>query len=68
MAIQNIGLYMDGHQLENQTYQGEFLIFGHTHEPFVKMEKKIANTGSWVEPFATYLEIDAEGVTLKSVV
>ena len=53
--------------LINQTYPGEFLIYGHTHEPFVKMEKKIANTGSWVKPSATYLEIDAEGVTLNNV-
>jgi hypothetical protein len=30
------------------------------------MENKIANSGSWVEPSATYLEIDAEGITLKS--
>jgi len=29
----------------------------YTHEPFVKMEKKIANTGSWVKPSATYLFI-----------
>jgi UDP-2,3-diacylglucosamine pyrophosphatase LpxH len=53
-------------KLINERYKGEFLIYGHTHEPFVKMEKKIANTGSWVKPSATYLEIDAEGVTLKS--
>jgi len=46
--------------------KGEFLVYGHTHEPFVKMEKKIANSGSWVKPSATYLEIDAEGITLKS--
>ncbi len=43
-----------------------FSIYGHTHEPVVKMEKKIANMGSWWKPSATYLEIDAEGVTLKS--
>ncbi|MCK4396316.1 UDP-2,3-diacylglucosamine diphosphatase [candidate division WOR-3 bacterium] len=54
-------------ELIKETYQGEFLIYGHTHEPFVKMEKKIANTGSWVKPSATYLEIDAEGVTLNKV-
>ena len=53
-------------ELINERYKGEFLIYGHTHEPFVKMEKKIANTGSWVGSSATYLEIDAEGVTLKS--
>jgi predicted phosphodiesterase len=68
MAIQNIASYMEGHQLENRTYAGEFLIYGHTHEPLVKTEKKIASTGSWVKLSATYLEIDAEGITLKSVV
>jgi len=53
-------------ELINEKYKGEFLVYGHTHEPFVKMEKKIANSGSWVKPSATYLEIDAEGITLKS--
>nr|QNO49632.1 UDP-2,3-diacylglucosamine hydrolase [Methanosarcinales archaeon ANME-2c ERB4] len=53
-------------QLITGTYAGEFLIYGHTHEPFVKMEENIANTGSWVEGSTDYLEIDAEGVTLKS--
>jgi len=53
-------------ELINERYKGEFLIYGHTHESFVKMEKKIANAGSWVKHSATYLEIDAEGVTLKS--
>jgi len=52
--------------LLNERYNDEFLVYGHTHEPFVKMEKRIANTGSWVKSSATYLEIDAEGVTLKS--
>ena len=53
-------------QLAARSYAGEFLIYGHTHEPFVKMEKNIANTGSWVEGSSDYLEIDAGGVTLKS--
>ena len=52
--------------LTNERYKGEFLVYGHTHEPFVKMERKIANTGSWVKSSATYLEIDAGGITLKS--
>ena len=30
-------------------YKGEFLVYGHTQEPFVKMEKTIANTGSWAK-------------------
>ena len=52
-------------QLTTGRYAGEFLIYGHTHEPFVKMEKNIANTGSWVEGSTDYLEIDAGGVKLK---
>ncbi|NOQ33735.1 MAG: hypothetical protein GQ567_06035 [Methanosarcinales archaeon] len=52
-------------QLTTGRYTGEFLIYGHTHEPFVKMEKNIANTGSWVEGSSDYLEIDAGGVKLK---
>ena len=53
-------------ELINEKYKGEFLVYGHTHEPFVKMENKIANSGSWVKPSATYLEIDAEGITCKN--
>ncbi len=53
-------------QLTAETYAGEFLIYGHTHEPFVKMDKNIANTGSWVGGSSDYLEIDKHGVTLKS--
>ena len=53
-------------QLTTGRYAGEFLIYGHTHEPFVKTEKNIANTGSWGEGSADYLEIDAGGVTLAS--
>ena len=53
-------------ELINEKYKSEFLIYGHSHEPFVKMEKNIANTGSWVGGSSDYLEIDAGGVTLKS--
>jgi len=53
-------------QLTTGRYAGEFLIYGHTHEPFVKMEKNIANTGSWGEGSADYLEIDASGIALAS--
>jgi hypothetical protein len=28
-------------ELINEKYKGEFLVYGHTDEPFVKMEKKI---------------------------
>jgi UDP-2,3-diacylglucosamine pyrophosphatase LpxH len=53
-------------QLTTGRYAGEFLIYGHTHEPFMKMEKNIANTGSWAEGSSDYLEIDEHGVVLKS--
>lgn len=26
-----------------------FIVFGHTHRPYVKEEKRLANTGSWVD-------------------
>lgn len=26
----------------------ENLIFGHTHQPYIKQDKKVANTGFWV--------------------
>lgn len=44
-------------------YRGGFLIYGHTHEPFVNEAARVANTGSWVKPSASYLEISATGVT-----
>ena len=53
-------------ELINEKYKGEFLIYGHSHEPFVKMEKNIANTGSWAGGSTDYLEIDEGGVALKS--
>ena len=53
-------------ELVNETYKGEFLIYGHSHKPCVKMEVNIANTGSWVKGSSDYLEIDEHGVVLKS--
>jgi UDP-2,3-diacylglucosamine pyrophosphatase LpxH len=46
-------------------YKGEFLVYGHTHEPFLDDDKRVANTGSWVKPSASYLEIDAGGIQLN---
>ena len=40
---------------------GEILVFGHTHRPFISDDGKIVNTGSWVkeaEFHNTFLEID----------
>ncbi len=53
-------------ELINEKYKGEFLIYGHSHEPYVKTEINLANTGSWVKGSSDYLEIDEHGVVLKS--
>jgi len=53
-------------ELVNEQYKVEFLIYGHSHEPYVKTEKNLANTGSWVRGSSDYLEIDKSGVTLAS--
>ncbi len=40
---------------------GEILIFGHTHRPFVSSTKNVANSGSWVsdeEITNTYIELE----------
>jgi UDP-2,3-diacylglucosamine pyrophosphatase LpxH len=37
----------------------EFIVFGHTHKPFIDVEKRVANTGSWIKgasPSNTYFE------------
>jgi predicted phosphodiesterase len=52
--------------LVNEKYKGEFLIYGHSHQPYVKTELNLANTGSWVKASSDYLEIDESGVVLKS--
>ena len=52
----------------------DFLIYGHTHEPFVDQTQTIANTGSWVKSemdpgkiphYNTYLEIYEDSIILK---
>ncbi len=53
-------------ELLNKEYSGEFLIYGHSHEPYVKTEKNLANTGSWMKGSSDYLVIDEHGVTLES--
>ncbi len=47
--------------------QGEILIFGHTHRPFVSEGGIVANTGSWVTDAPihnTYVELDGSSVGL----
>ena len=40
---------------------GQLLVFGHTHRPYVSPTQNLVNTGSWVkdeEIFNTYVELD----------
>ena len=46
---------------------GEILVFGHTHRPFVSEDRRLVNTGSWVnegETNNTYVEIDGRNIRL----
>ena len=50
----------------------EYLIYGHTHEPFLSTTQRIANTGSWchTDPvkcphYNTFLEISEHEIELK---
>ena len=48
--------------------EGEVLIFGHTHKPFINTKENVANAGSWVKdhtPSNTYLEIKDGKISLK---
>ena len=43
------------------TGEKEFVVFGHTHKPFIDVEKRVANTGCWVDgtlPSNTYFEFE----------
>lgn len=60
--------------LTEQVEQGiAYLIYGHTHEPFLSTTGTIANTGSWVPPdpakcphYNTFLEISKQEIELKT--
>jgi UDP-2,3-diacylglucosamine pyrophosphatase LpxH len=46
---------------------GEVLVFGHTHRPLVSEDRRLVNTGSWVnegEIANTYVELDGRKVRL----
>ena len=46
---------------------GQFLVFGHTHRPFVSLSQSLVNTGCWVhddDSYNTYVEIDGKNVRL----
>jgi UDP-2,3-diacylglucosamine pyrophosphatase LpxH len=48
--------------------EDDFLIFGHTHRPFLDGNKKVANSGSWVVDavtYDTYIIIDGGKVKLN---
>jgi UDP-2,3-diacylglucosamine pyrophosphatase LpxH len=48
--------------------EGEILIFGHTHRPFVNKRENVANTGCWVSDAPvqnTYVEIKDGKIALK---
>ncbi len=47
--------------------EGEILVFGHTHRPFVSTTGRVVNTGSWVSNAPvhnTYAELDGDQVRL----
>jgi UDP-2,3-diacylglucosamine pyrophosphatase LpxH len=40
--------------------EGEIIVFGHTHHPFINSKENVVNTGSWVKeatPHNTYVEL-----------
>ena len=47
----------------------EFIVFGHTHTPFIDLDKRVANTGSWIKgmsPPNTYFEFARWPPQIKS--
>ncbi len=41
----------------NDEIADKFIVYGHTHDPFVDENRQIANTGSWLnDPYFPYLE------------
>jgi UDP-2,3-diacylglucosamine pyrophosphatase LpxH len=47
--------------------EDEFLIFGHTHRPFIRKDKRVANSGSWItyaQRYNTYIRIMEDDVQL----
>ncbi len=49
----------------------EKLVFGHTHRPFISNDKRVVNTGSWIDELErkeyqnSYVEIDKGEIELK---
>jgi len=59
------------------TGENEFIVYGHTHKPFIDIGKRVANTGCWIKganPANTYFEfgswppylVEFKGQPLKS--
>ena len=47
--------------------EGQLLVFGHTHRPFVSPTQNLVNAGSWVndeETYNTYVELDGKNIRL----
>jgi UDP-2,3-diacylglucosamine pyrophosphatase LpxH len=43
------------------TGENEFIVYGHTHKPFIDIGKRVANTGCWIKganPANTYFEFE----------
>jgi UDP-2,3-diacylglucosamine pyrophosphatase LpxH len=56
--------------LERRAYsslnQGELLVFGHTHRPFVSADGRLANAGSWVTDATTHNTfVELEGAQVR---
>jgi UDP-2,3-diacylglucosamine pyrophosphatase LpxH len=48
--------------------ENEYLVFGHTHYPFVDNERRVANSGSWIKydkDYDSYLVIENGKIDLK---
>lgn len=56
--VEEINKTAEKERKENKDQIGDkFMVFGHTHRPFVDAQRRLANTGSWVDdPTRPYLE------------
>ena len=66
---QRLGPYLTDVERKAQSSlnDGERLVFGHTHRPFISDDKRIANAGSWVgdaQIHNTFVEIDDQQLSL----
>lgn len=62
----NLGL-VENKACTSPKEQGQILIFGHTHRPFVNTTNDVVNAGSWVsdaQTANTYVELDGDNIHL----